>query len=152
LWERFALVAKQHADQTAVTMDEAQVSYRTLAGQAETIAASLVPHNAGPEALVAILTERTPTMVAAMLGVIRSGAAYLPIDPKTPHLRVREVIDDARPVAILTDRGHAASFADRHTPLLIRQQSRPHPAPPRSTRSPTSSTPPVPPASPRASW
>lgn len=112
LWERFARVAAQHADRTAVTLGGRSTSYRSLAAQAETIAATLTQHSAAPEVLVAILTERTPAMVAAMLGVVRSGAAYLPIDPKTPAQRVREILDDARPVVILTDREHSEALRD----------------------------------------
>jgi len=119
LWERFARVAEQHADRTAVTLDGMAISYRTLAAQAEVVASALALYHAQPESLVAILTERTPTMVAAMLGVIRSGSAYLPIDPKTPALRIREVLDDAKPIAVLTDRAHLADFAGTQTPVLI---------------------------------
>jgi len=119
LWERFARVAEGHADRIAVTFDGSPVTYRALAAQAEVVASALAPHHTQREALVAILTERTPAMVAAMLGVIRSGAAYLPIDPKTPALRLQELLEDAQPVAVITDRAHAALFTDTRTPLLM---------------------------------
>ncbi|SEG52654.1 amino acid adenylation domain-containing protein [Bryocella elongata] len=119
LWEQFARVAHQQQDKTAVTFDGASTSYRSLAMQAEAVAYSLLRHEAGPEAIVAILTERTPAMVAAMLGVIRAGAAYLPLDPKTPALRVRDILHDAKPVAIITDRAHAALLSDLELPVLV---------------------------------
>ncbi len=86
--------------------------------------------------LVAIELERGVEMVAAMLGVAKTGAAYLPLDPAYPPARLAETLDDACPIAVVGSAGCAVATAGG------RWTSAP----------PTSSTRPARPASPRAWW
>ena len=51
---------------------------------------------------MAVAVERSAAMVTALLGVLKSGAAYLPVDPGYPSERVAFMLADARPVAVLT--------------------------------------------------
>lgn len=119
LWEGFAATAERFPGRIAVTSGNESISYRDLAAQADAVHAGLGPLSPQPDATVAILCERTPAMIAAMLGVVRSGAAYLPIDPRTPAIRVQEILDDARPVAVLADRPLRAILGDAPCPVLL---------------------------------
>jgi len=56
----------------------------------------------GPESLVALALERSVEMVVALLGILKAGAAYLPLDPDYPEERLAYMLRDARPACMLT--------------------------------------------------
>ena len=107
LAELFAEVVDRFGDRTAVTLDGKSVTYNELDHIANRIASALVAQGARPSCIVAICLERSIDMIAAMLGVTKSGAAYLPIDPGYPIARITETIADAAPIAIITTHGLA---------------------------------------------
>jgi len=84
-----------HADRTAVVFEGRSVSYRSLAAQAWGIAAALRAQGAGPGMLVGVCLERSVEMVASLLGVLFSGAAYVPLDPTLPTARLAGMCEDA---------------------------------------------------------
>jgi amino acid adenylation domain-containing protein/non-ribosomal peptide synthase protein (TIGR01720 family) len=95
-----SLIAAQAArtpDAVAVRQAEtgAAITYRELDRRAGQIASWLTARGAGPGALVGLGVERGPDMVAALLGVLRSGAAYVPLDPGYPRQRLALMIGDA---------------------------------------------------------
>src|SRR5215207_4501457 len=57
---------------------------------------------AGADERVAVCLERTPDAVAAILGALKAGAGYVPLDPAHPSARLATVLADARPVAVVT--------------------------------------------------
>src|SRR5205085_9797317 len=67
----------------------------------DAIAARVEAAGGGAEQRVAVCVERSPALVAALLGVLKTGAACLPIDPAAPDDLVRFVLEDAAPVAIV---------------------------------------------------
>jgi amino acid adenylation domain-containing protein len=79
-----------------------ELTYRELNDRANRLAWWLVERGAGPGGLVAVVLPRSAECVVAVLAVLKSGAAYLPIDPAYPAERVRLLLDDARPVLTLT--------------------------------------------------
>ena len=86
----------------AVKAGDGAITYGELDKKANRIAAVLRAKGAGPEKLVAIFEERGIDLVAAMLGVAKSGAAYVPLDPAYPKGRIENILEDAQPVAVLT--------------------------------------------------
>jgi amino acid adenylation domain-containing protein/non-ribosomal peptide synthase protein (TIGR01720 family) len=95
------LIADQAArtpDAIAVRQAETgeAVTYRELDHRSGQIATWLTARGAGPGQLVGVGVERGPDMVAALLGVLRSGAAYVPLDPDYPQQRLALMIGDAR--------------------------------------------------------
>ncbi len=115
------LVERQaHAtpDAVAVSFEGATLTYRALDAQANRIARRLQAWGAGPETLVAVLAERCLGLVPALLGVLKAGAAYLPIDPGTPDDRLAWMLADARPIAVLSPRSHVERFGAIAIPLL----------------------------------
>ncbi|MFB7468605.1 amino acid adenylation domain-containing protein [Streptomyces sp. NPDC056224] len=80
-----------------------QLDYATLDRLADGVAARLRAMGIGPGRTVAVLLPRTPRLLAALLGVLKSGAAYLPLDPGHPADRLALVLADGAAAAVLTD-------------------------------------------------
>ena len=74
---------------------------RSLMPGATRLARYLTGLGAGPEDLVAVVMDRGVDLVVALLGILKSGAAFLPVDPDQPAERIAYMIDDAKPVALL---------------------------------------------------
>jgi amino acid adenylation domain-containing protein len=96
------------AAQVAATPDAEAVldrghtlTYRELEDRADQLARRLRSLGAGPEQVVGIALPRTAELVVAILAVLKSGAAYLPLDPAYPPDRLAYIVDDARPVVVL---------------------------------------------------
>lgn len=99
------MVEKQAAatpDATAVISGTEKLSYARLNARANAIAAELQAHGAGPDRLVGIYLERSSEMVAAILGVLKAGAAYVPLDPAYPKERLAFMTADSGLATILT--------------------------------------------------
>ncbi|HEY0640037.1 MAG TPA: amino acid adenylation domain-containing protein [Pseudonocardiaceae bacterium] len=97
----FAEQAARTPDATAVTCGDRHLTYAELDAHANRLAHHLRALGAGPERYVAIALPRSVELVIAVLGVLKSGAAYLPIDPDQPAERVRGMLADTRPVTVL---------------------------------------------------
>ncbi|EGD53374.1 non-ribosomal peptide synthetase, partial [Gordonia neofelifaecis] len=96
-------VARRAGDRVAVQdRDGRSLTYRELDESSDRIAAALVHAGAGPEVLVGVGLPRTADLVVALLGVLKSGAAYIPLDTSHPLDRLGAVVDDGRPLLILT--------------------------------------------------
>jgi amino acid adenylation domain-containing protein len=91
-------------DAVAVKVGNAALTYRQLDDRAAVIASRLVQAGAGPGTVVALLLDRTPDLVAAILGILKSGAAFLPLDPRQPAARNTFCINDVGANIVLTDR------------------------------------------------
>jgi amino acid adenylation domain-containing protein len=91
-------------DAVAVEVGDAALTYRQLDDRAAVIASRLVQAGAGPGTVVAVLLDRTPDLVAGIVGVLKSGAALLPLDPCQPAARNTFCINDAGANIVLTDR------------------------------------------------
>ncbi|MFJ2766914.1 non-ribosomal peptide synthase/polyketide synthase [Streptomyces sp. NPDC087300] len=93
--------ARRTPDAVAVVFDDVELTYAELAARSDRLARALVARGAGPERLVALRLPRSAELVVAMLAVLKTGAAYLPIDPEYPEERIRFMLDDARPVVVM---------------------------------------------------
>ena len=90
-------------DAWAVCSDTERVTYAQLAARAELLAGELQRRGAGPETVVAIGLPRGVDLVVAELGVLRTGAAYLPLDIDNPSDRLAYVCDDAGALLVVTN-------------------------------------------------
>ncbi|WP_156738498.1 AMP-binding protein, partial [Mycobacterium sp. E2699] len=98
----FAAQVARVPDAVAVSFAGRSLTYRELDGAANGLARVLVGHGVGPGQRVALLLPRSARAVVAMLAVVKTGAAYVPIDPAVPEARMRFVLEDAAPVAAVT--------------------------------------------------
>ncbi len=103
----------------AVTFDGTKLSYGELNARANRLARQLIGLGAGPERLVALALPRTEQMVVALLAVLKSGAAYLPVDLAYPAERIALMLDDAGPALLLTDGPTARTLPDTDLPRLL---------------------------------
>ena len=112
-------------DAIAVVFGEQALSYAELNARANQLAHHLIGLGVGPEALVGIALERSIEMVVGLVGILKAGAAYLPLDPEYPTARLEQMLIDAAPAVVLTSeavrfglleqqlhRGAIASVAD----------------------------------------
>jgi len=90
------------ADQIAVVHRDQHVSYRELEYRTDRLAHYLRRLGAGSDRLVAIFMERSVEMLIGLLGALKSGSAYLPLDPAYPDERIRLILKDAGAEIILT--------------------------------------------------
>jgi amino acid adenylation domain-containing protein len=98
-------------DAIAVQVDNTTLTYRQLDDRAAVIASRLVQAGAGPGTVVAVLLDRTPDLVAAIMGILKSGAALLPLDPRQPAERNAFCINDVGAKVVLTE-GSLPTFGD----------------------------------------
>ena len=92
--------SRPHAD--AVRAPGRSWSYRDLDRASNRLARHLIDRGIGPSDIVGIALPRCGDVVVALLGVLKAGAAYLPLDLSYPAERIRRMVDDARPACILT--------------------------------------------------
>jgi amino acid adenylation domain-containing protein len=90
-------------DAPAVVFGSVRLSYRELNERANQIARYLKRCGAGPGVLVGISVERSAEMVASLLGILKSGAAYVPVDPAYPAERRKFILEDSQAAVLLTE-------------------------------------------------
>lgn len=114
----FDAVSASRGESPAVRVGEDQVSYAELERRAAAITHSLRRLGVERGSLVAIYLPRSIEMIAAMLGVSKAGAAYLPLDPTFPVARVLDTLSDAQPLVFVTEPALHAQLGDPATPVL----------------------------------
>ena len=80
----FEAQVKRSPEATALVFEESTLTYAQLNAQANRLAHLLIGQGIGPEDLVALALPRSAEMVVALLGILKAGAAYLPLDPEYP--------------------------------------------------------------------
>ncbi|WP_155768430.1 AMP-binding protein, partial [Mycobacterium colombiense] len=121
----FAAQVPRTPDAVAMVCDGLSMTYRELDEAANRLAHLLTGRGVGPGQTVALLFSRSAEAIVAMMAVLKSGAAYLPIDPGLPAVRIGFMLADAAPVAAITtaalaDRleGHDVAVIDIADPLI----------------------------------
>ncbi|MEC1580886.1 non-ribosomal peptide synthetase DhbF [Bacillus subtilis] len=124
LQDMFEKQAVLTPERIALMCDDIQVNYHKLNEEANRLARLLIEKGIGPEQFVALALPRSPEMVASMLGVLKTGAAYLPLDPEFPADRISYMLEDAKPSCIITTEEIAASLPDNlAVPELVLDQA-----------------------------
>ncbi|HEY0607596.1 MAG TPA: amino acid adenylation domain-containing protein, partial [Herpetosiphonaceae bacterium] len=118
LHELFAEQAKQTPDAIALTAfgdgssASAQLTYAELDRRADAIARYLRTIGVGPDVPVGLYMERTEALVAAILGVLKAGGCYVPLDPAYPTERLQFVLEDTRMPVLLTQESLISTWPD----------------------------------------
>jgi amino acid adenylation domain-containing protein/FkbM family methyltransferase len=102
LHELFEQQAARTPDAAALACEQQRLTYRELAQRADRLARHLRILGAGPDVTVGLLVERSLDMVVGILGILKAGAAYVPIDPAFPHERIAFMLADSGARALVT--------------------------------------------------
>jgi len=100
--QMFEAQVERDPEAPAVIYEDERISYRELNNRANQLAHYLQRLGVGPETIVGICLERSLEMVVALLGVLKAGAAYLPLDPDYPQERLSFMLADAEVPVLLT--------------------------------------------------
>ncbi|MFE4355605.1 non-ribosomal peptide synthase/polyketide synthase [Kitasatospora sp. NPDC056800] len=117
--EAFARQAARTPDAPAVRSGDEQLTYRELDERSNRLARLLIAAGAGPERFVALALPRTVELAVALIAVLKSGAAYLPVDPGYPAERIAYLFEDVRPDAVVTGTATAGRLPDGPSTRIV---------------------------------
>ncbi|WP_363797073.1 amino acid adenylation domain-containing protein [Lysobacter firmicutimachus] len=103
LHQLFERQAAQRPDAIALAFEGRRLSYAELNARANRWARRLRLLGVGPDARVGVCLQRSEHLVIALLATLKAGGAYLPLDPALPSERLQQLLDEAAPVAVLTE-------------------------------------------------
>ncbi len=115
----FERQAERTPSAPAVEFEGRILTYRELNRRSNRLARFLRGSSVGPEALVGIAVRRSPDMLVALLGVLKAGGAYMPLDPAYPVERLRHVLEDSGASLVLADRGAVPSLPKGLVRVLV---------------------------------
>jgi len=120
LHELFEAQVERTPERTALTAGATALSYAELDARANRLAQALRSRGVGRGQRVGLCVERGTDMLAAVLGILKAGAAYVPLDPSFPEERLRFMADDAQLALLVATTGLAGSFGlPRERQLLL---------------------------------
>ncbi|MFG2132156.1 amino acid adenylation domain-containing protein [Streptomyces sp. NPDC048751] len=102
----------------ALTEQDRTCTYAELNARANRLARTLIAAGAGPEQRIAVLLPRSAELVIALLAVLKSGAAYVPVDPEYPEERIAYMLQDAAPALVLADPRTRDAVPPTEVPVL----------------------------------
>jgi amino acid adenylation domain-containing protein/thioester reductase-like protein len=114
----FETQATRTPDAVALVFGEQQITYRMLNRCANRIARRLRELNVGPEVMVGLCMERSPEQIASIFGILKAGAAYVPLDPTYPRERLALMLDDTKTPVILTQQRVCAQLPAHNAQVL----------------------------------
>jgi amino acid adenylation domain-containing protein len=100
-------------DAPAVWFEASSWTYRQLAERSEGVAAALTALGVGPETVVAVMVERSLEMMAALMGVLKAGGAFLPLNPEDPAARIEFMVENASAKVVLSQKKFAGLLERR---------------------------------------
>lgn len=107
--------ANQTPRDVAVVFEDEHLTYEALSRQTNQLAHYLQKRDVGPETIVAICLDRSLEMIVALLGVLKAGGAYLPLDPTNPEDRLAFMLKDSQASLVLT-KAHLSEHISRFAP------------------------------------
>ena len=116
--ERFAVQVRRHAPRPAVLAASGALTYEALDRRANAVARALLAQSEEPGEPIALLLERDVGLVVAILGVLKAGKLYVPLDPGLPDDRLRALLDGSGARLVVTDQSRAAALAARGHAVL----------------------------------
>jgi len=115
----FEYQARRNPDKTALVWQTESLTYGELEQRANQLARRLLTKNLPPESRIAICLHRTPAMVIAMLAILKSGHAYVPLDPAYPEARLEYLLNDASAPLVITSSDLAPTLDRKSVPLIL---------------------------------
>ena len=116
--ELFEAQVEQSPDAVAVVFDDKQLTYRELNQRSNQLAHYLLSLGIKPETLIGISVDRSLDMIVAVMGVLKAGAAYMPLDPTYPQDRLAFMLEDTQVPVLLTQQ-HLLTVLPKHNARVI---------------------------------
>ena len=117
--EAFEAQVDRTPDKVALVDGNRSLSYRELDRRANHVARALLAHGAGPDQLVGIYVERSAEMLVGLLGILKAGAAYVPMDPSYPTERIALMLEDSGARVVVTTTNLAGSLPPHSHALCV---------------------------------
>jgi amino acid adenylation domain-containing protein len=106
--DRFQETVEFCPDRSAIVQGSSALTYRQLDQRSNAVAHVLVRAGVAPDSLVGLSVDRRPDMLVVLLGILKAGAAYVPLDPGLPAARLAYMIGDAKPAVVVSDAAMAS--------------------------------------------
>ncbi|TPG82416.1 amino acid adenylation domain-containing protein [Brevibacillus laterosporus] len=125
----FEKQVQERPNHTAIIFKEQSMTYKEINERANQVAHSLRKHGVIPDEIVGILADRNIDMIVAILGVLKAGAAYMPIDPTYPTERIHYMINDSQTKIVLVEdsemspEGYKVDLIFLHDPSLLEEET-----------------------------
>lgn len=116
--EQFEARVAEAPDSIAVVVEDVETTYAELNANANRLAALLREHGAKPGETIGLCLHRNVDLPTAMLAVLKTGAAYVPLDPKNPPVRVAEIAADAGVRAVIAHAGVSKTLSAVTAPVV----------------------------------
>lgn len=110
--------ARQMPQASALICGDGRLSYAQLNQKANGIAHDLIARGIGPESRIALCSERSIGMIAALLAIFKTGAAYVPLDPAYASERLHYILQDSQAVLLIADAAGRKALGQHDTPML----------------------------------
>ena len=119
LVDRFNFQVRTAPNRIAVQDGERLLTYEELGVASDRLASVLIDNGVVVGDFVGLYLERGPEQVVGILGILKAGAAYVPLDPRSPTERLQSILDDAKPVYVISDQKALAANALQYADILI---------------------------------
>jgi amino acid adenylation domain-containing protein len=121
----FETSAQKDPEAPAILFEQQTLTYQELNQISNQIAHFLIGKGVGPESLVAVCLDRSPELIAVILGILKAGGAYLPLDPAYPIDRLAFMLSDSQVEFLLTRTDFQNNFFTSHSPSHVLDSSNP---------------------------
>ena len=111
--------AQRHAEKDAAIFNDVRISYSQLEQQSNQLAHYLIAQGAGPNKIIGLALDRSIEMLIGLLGILKSGAAYLPLDPDYPAERIRYILQDAQVELLVSDQQAQQRLPSLETNIIL---------------------------------
>ncbi|MCQ2515021.1 MAG: amino acid adenylation domain-containing protein, partial [Ruminococcus sp.] len=104
--DMFENQVEKSPEKVAVVYEDDSITYAELNHKADILAKKLMEYDVKPDTFVAVFSERGINMIVGIIGAMKSGGAYIPINPATPNDRIQYMLKDSKPKVLLTYKTH----------------------------------------------
>ena len=111
-------ISKSRSDDKALIWNDHSWTYKEFFARVDKMAAHLQANEIGPNYIIGVYADRSPEMMVSILGILKAGAAFLPLDPQYPEDRIRFMVEDTGTDLILTQEKYRESLSDLDADLF----------------------------------
>lgn len=117
--QRFSEMASRYADHPALIWRGETICYRDLDEQSNMFARVLRDQQIGEGDLIGICSERSPEMIVSIVSILKTGCAYVPLDPEDPPGRIDHLVESAGIKLVITSKKHRERFSEDNSRVLV---------------------------------